>query len=152
ASASGVRSSPPARDPDRGSRALPPLATLRGVRDADLPKSRAAGFVLSRDGRHDEPDNLLVDHGRDGMPGFPKGHRGGGERDLETARRETREETGLVDLEVVPGFRAEISYRVKKGGEHRWKTVVYFRARCRSGDVQLSDEHTGFHWLALPAA
>lgn len=118
----------------------------------DLPQSRAAGFVLTRTPPDGEPLYLLLQSGRDGMPGFPKGHRDGDETDLETAARETREESGLVDLDVVPGFRAEIAYRVKKGGDHRWKTVVYFRAHLRTGEVTLSDEHTAFEWIPLADA
>jgi 8-oxo-dGTP pyrophosphatase MutT (NUDIX family) len=118
----------------------------------DLPRSRAAGFVLARPSRRGEPEYLLLANRRDGMPGFPKGHQDGAETDLETALRETREETGLVDLDVVPGFRHDISYRVKKGSDYRWKTVVYFRARLRSGTVVLSDEHTGFEWVSLHEA
>ncbi len=118
----------------------------------NLPQSRAAGFVLTRTPPGGEPAYLLLLNRRDGMPGFPKGHQDGAETDLETAARETREESGLTDLDVVPGFRAEIAYRVKKGGDHRWKTVVYFRAHLRSGEVTLSDEHTAFEWVALPDA
>ncbi len=121
-------------------------------RNPGLPTSRAAGFVLTRPGPGSEPEYLLLVNARDGFPGLPKGHVDGDESDLETALRETREETGLVDLAVVPGFCEEISYRVRKGGEWRWKTVVYFRARLRSGEVRLSDEHTAFEWLPLPQA
>jgi ADP-ribose pyrophosphatase YjhB (NUDIX family) len=84
------------------------------------------------------------------MPGLPKGHQDEGEDDLATARRETEEETGLTDLEVDPWFRSEIAYRVRKDGQHRRKTVVYFRARLRSGTVRLSHEHTAFDWAPLP--
>lgn len=122
------------------------------MRPEDLPQSRAAGFVLTRETAGGATEYLLLVNRRDGMPGFPKGHRDGEETDLETALRETREESGLTDLDVVPGFRVEIAYRVKKGGEHRWKTVVYFRARLRSGKVRLSDEHTAFDWLSLDDA
>lgn len=114
--------------------------------------SRAAGFVLSRAGPGGRVEYLLLRNRRDGMPGFPKGHRDGDERDLETALRETREETGLSDLEVVPGFSTSIAYPVRKGAEARWKTVVYFRARWRGGEVTLSDEHTAHEWLPFPAA
>ena len=113
-----------------------------------LPTSRAAGFVLTRPAGI-EPEYLLLDNQRDGMPGLPKGHADEGEDDLATARRETREETGVTDLEVDPWFRHEISYRVRKKGEFRWKTVVYFRATLRSGEVRLSDEHTAFSWQPL---
>ncbi len=119
---------------------------------AAMPASRAAGFVLTRPGRDGaggEPEYLLLVNRRDGMPGLPKGHADGAEDDLATALRETREETGLTDLEVDPWFRTEISYRVRKSGEFRWKTVVYFRARLRSGEVRLSDEHTAWSWQPL---
>ena len=118
-----------------------------------LPPSRACGFILSRlrPGQR-EPEYLLLDSQRDGAPGFPKGHVDGKETDLETAWRETREETGLTDLVPDPDFRAEIAYRVKKGSQALWKTVVYFRATLRSGVVRLSHEHVGHAWLALPEA
>jgi len=115
----------------------------------DLPQSRACGFILTRQRDTEPPEYLLLKNERDGMPGLPKGHQDPGENDLQTALRETREETGLTDLEVVPGFRSEIAYRVKKGGEQRWKTVVYFRARLRSGKVRLSSEHTDWWWEPL---
>ena len=118
-----------------------------------LPPSRACGFILSRR-RPDapEPEYLLLDSHRDGAPGFPKGHVDGAETDLETAWRETREETGLTDLAPDPDFRAEIAYRVRKGPQSLWKTVVYFRATLRSGEVRLSHEHVAHAWLALPEA
>jgi ADP-ribose pyrophosphatase YjhB (NUDIX family) len=86
------------------------------------------------------------------MPGLPKGHQDEGEDDVATARRETEEETGLTDFAVDPWFRSEISYRVRKDGQHRRKTVVYFRARLRRGTVRLSHEHTAFDWHPLPEA
>jgi 8-oxo-dGTP pyrophosphatase MutT (NUDIX family) len=116
---------------------------------ADLPTSRAAGFVLTRDVGRREPEYLLLVNRRDGAPGLPKGHRDGDEDDLQTALRETEEETGLDEVVVDPWFRAEIAYRVRKGGEFRWKTVVYYRARLVSGEVRLSDEHTAFSWQPL---
>ena len=128
------------------------MASTPDPRPAAMPASRAAGFVLTRTPPGPagaEPEYLLLVNRRDGMPGLPKGHADGGEDDLATAVRETREETGLTDLDVDPWFRTEISYRVRKSGEFRWKTVVYFRARLRSGEVRLSDEHTAWSWQPL---
>ncbi len=115
----------------------------------ELPKSHAAGFVLTRAGAR-EPEYLLLVNQRDGMPGLPKGHRDGAEDDLATAKRETLEETGLTDLDIDPWFRTEIGYRVRKGAQLLWKSVVYFRASLRSGTVRLSHEHTAFSWQPLP--
>lgn len=121
--------------------------------NSGLPTARAAGFVLSRvRPGTTEPEYLLLDSRRDGAPGFPKGHVDGSESDLETAWRELREETGLSDIEPDPHFLVEIAYRVKKGAQPLWKSVVYFRARLRSGEVKLSDEHVGFAWRTLPDA
>ena len=118
-----------------------------------LPTSRACGFVLSRPrAGSTEPEYLLLNSRRDGAPGFPKGHVDGHEIDLETAYRELKEETGLTDIEPDPHFVVEIAYRVKKGAQPLWKTVVYFRATLHSGEVRLSDEHIGFAWLTLPEA
>jgi 8-oxo-dGTP pyrophosphatase MutT (NUDIX family) len=114
----------------------------------DLPKSRAAGFVLTRT-RQREDEYLVLINRRDGAPGLPKGHQDGDEDDLETALRETKEETGLDRLLVDPWFRTEISYRVRKGSEFRWKTVVYYRARLVEGEVTLSEEHTAYDWFPL---
>ena len=115
------------------------------------PTSRAAGFVLTRVPRPGaEHEYLLLVNRRDGMPGLPKGHQDEGEDDIATAKRETEEETGLTDVLVEPWFRSEIGYRVRKDGQHRRKTVVYFRARLRRGKVRLSHEHTGYDWAPLP--
>jgi len=115
----------------------------------DLPTSHAAGFVMTRERENGEHEYLLLTSKRDGMPGLPKGHSDGDEDDLATARRETIEETGLRDFSVDPWFRHEIGYRVRRDGEAKWKTVVYLRARWRSGDVELSHEHTAYEWVPL---
>jgi bis(5'-nucleosidyl)-tetraphosphatase len=142
-------------------RVRPPLPRSAGIRGGigtfspvqqALPQSRAAGFVLTREGDAGEPQYLLLVNKRDGMPGLPKGHAEPGEDDLRTALRETEEETGLTDLDVDPWFVREIAYRVRKHGEPRWKTVVYLRAGLRSGEVRLSHEHTAFSWLPLEEA
>lgn len=41
---------------------------------------------------------------------FPKGHKDGGETDLETAMRELHEETGLRDVKIVPEKMWSINY------------------------------------------
>ncbi len=60
-----------------------------------------------------------------GMYGFPKGHMEPGETELETARREIFEETGL-EVEFLPGFRAEDTYRIP--APQITKQVVLFLA------------------------
>lgn len=88
----------------------------------------------------------------DGYCGFPKGHVEKDETEEQTARRETEEETGIVDLEFEPLFREMISYFFTK--EHRkiYKEVVYFLAKTGTEEAKVSDEHVGFEWLEYDKA
>ncbi len=81
---------------------------------------------------------------------FPKGHLEPGETELDAARREAREEVGLVAAEVVPGFRRELRYPLPEGGAE--KRAVYFPARC-PGDVRLAPaEAVETRWASLREA
>ena len=48
--------------------------------------------------------------------GFPKGWVEKGEEDRETAIRETKEESGLTDVQILPGFVKKIHFFYKKEG------------------------------------
>jgi 8-oxo-dGTP pyrophosphatase MutT (NUDIX family) len=102
---------------------------------------RSAGFVVYRPG----PPRLylLLDYGRHWD--YPKGHIEQGETSMAAALRELNEETGLSEVQVVPGFAQEIGYffRDRKKGLVR-KTVIFFLARTDGSQVKLSDEHTNY--------
>lgn len=65
---------------------------------------------------------LLIQSGENGYVGFPKGHVELDESDVQTAVRETYEETS-VKVNVDTGFRREVTYTMS--GD-KVKTVVYF--------------------------
>ncbi|XP_012537805.1 bis(5'-nucleosyl)-tetraphosphatase [asymmetrical] [Monomorium pharaonis] len=82
----------------------------------------------------------------------PKGHVDSDESDMETALRETQEETGFLpnDLKIFEDARNEIMYEVKG----KPKIVVYWLAQLLTPNkpVKLSDEHQAFDWLHLREA
>ncbi len=61
----------------------------------------------------------------EGICGFPKGHVENGETEMETARREILEETG-VSVDFIHGFRHEEFYTFVREGVRIDKEVVYF--------------------------
>lgn len=113
---------------------------------------RSAGFVIYRQSDpQSEVEFLLLDYGRHWD--FAKGHVEAGEDDLTTAHRELKEETGLADARVVPGFHEEMTYffRHKRHGLVR-KTVVFFLAEVATRKITLSREHTGYAFLKYEEA
>ena len=61
--------------------------------------------------------------------------------------REVREETGIVDLKVVPGFERKIEYFYRREGKNVHKTVVFFLAETSSEKVTISFEHQDYGWF-----
>jgi len=116
----------------------------------DQPHRTACGFVLVRAGPEGLEYLCLTNRLRD-EPGLPKGHSEPGETELETARRETEEETGLADLDVRGDFRVKLTYEATRKGETYVKDVVYFAAHAPDQTVVLSKEHSRFEWLPLRA-
>ncbi|MEZ6133544.1 MAG: NUDIX domain-containing protein [Pirellulaceae bacterium] len=86
---------------------------------------------------------------------LPKGHAEPGESILETALRETEEETGISadEIHVDPSFKFAIEYYVtgKKRGDYH-KRVTYFLGTVEAPrEVELT-EHVGFRWFDWPPA
>jgi uncharacterized protein len=111
-----------------------------------LPDFSACGFLLYRRTKRRLLYLTLV-NARHGDVGAPKGHTQGGEGALETATRETMEETGLARDEIRPhlGWRRVSRYAVGRGE----KEVVYLLARATRKRVRISEEHESYAWLDL---
>ena len=79
--------------------------------------------------------------------GFPKGHVEKGETEIQTAKREMKEETGL-DIEFIFGFKDEVEYFYKtKERKLSKKKVVFFIGIPKSKEVKLSYEHDNYKWV-----
>jgi len=77
---------------------------------------------------------------------FPKGNKEKGETNLETTRREIKEETGISDIVFRDRFEKEITYNYSRQNEKISKKVIYFLAKTKDTNVVLSSEHTDFVW------
>lgn len=135
-----------------------------------LQTEKSAGAVVFRQ-QGGKIEYLLLHYGA-GHWDFPKGHIEEGEEEIETVRRETEEETGIRNIEIIPGFQERISYFYRK--PKNWflgrlgkivanrsdvpqegaffKTAVFYLARAAKDEVKLSHEHIGYKWLSYQDA
>ena len=98
---------------------------------------------------HGNVEILLIKHVNSGHWSFPKGHVEGDETELETARREIKEETGL-DVILDQTFRETVSYSPKRDTQ---KVVVYFLALARNYDyVPQEEEIAEIRWVDIARA
>lgn len=111
-----------------------------------IEKSCGAIVCQERDGL---PHVLVIRHRNGGHWGFPKGHVEDNETEVETARREIREETGLK-AQVDTGFRRVITYSPKP---HVMKDVVFFAAAPDGGTLKWQEaEVEEGRWATLGQA
>ena len=119
---------------------------------------RAAGGIVWREGiETGEPEFLLLLHRHGHYWSFPKGRRNKGESDLETARREIREETGIDDFTLLERggklFSSTVRYFVRRGRSFIPKEVRYFLVKfSKRVEVNLSREHIAYKWLKFDDA
>lgn len=110
-----------------------------------MKKERSAGAVIFME----KPDGnrfLLLNYPT-GHWDFVKGKIEQGETLHQTAVRETKEETGISDLEFVEGFEEKINYNFQFEGELIQKEVVFFLAKTKTQTVNVSHEHLDYIWL-----
>lgn len=113
-------------------------------------EERSAGAVVFR--RESGSARYLLLKYPAGHWDLPKGNIEKGEEPIQTMLREVREETGLVDLEVVSGFEKKIEYFYRREGKKVHKTVVFFLAETWTEKVTISFEHQDCGWFDFEEA
>lgn len=68
---------------------------------------------------------------------FPKGELNAGEKGIDAAHREAKEEAGVKYFEVLDGFKETARYFTRKHGKPMRKFVALFLARVRNLKVKL---------------
>jgi len=113
-------------------------------------EERSAGAVLFR--KEDGAEMFLLLHYPAGHWDYPKGNIEKGEQELETVRREIKEETGIEDVVIIDGFKKVVEYNYKRNSASLHKEVSYYVAQCQTSKVTISFEHIGYQWLGYEAA
>lgn len=115
----------------------------------------SAGVVIFR--KEGEKILYLLLHYESGHWDFVKGNIEEKESVEETVRRETKEEVGLGDLDIIEDFKESIKYMFTwppkdPKAERIFKIVTFRLAKTKIKVIKLSFEHIGFEWLPYKEA
>ena len=106
---------------------------------------KSAGIVLFRNDS-DKNEFLLLNYPQ-GHWDFVKGKIEQNEAPHETAIRETKEETGITNIEFLDGFEEYVEYDFRFKKENIHKKVIFFLAKTGEKNIKLSHEHNDYIWL-----
>ena len=106
---------------------------------------KSAGIVLFRNDSN-KNEFLLLNYPQ-GHWDFVKGKVEENETTHETAIRETKEETGISNIEFIDGFEEWVEYDFKFKKEDIHKKVIFFLAKTDEKNIHLSHEHNDYIWL-----
>ena len=118
-----------------------------------MPFEHSAGAVVFYQGPKG-PEFLLLRYERNKRVwwDYPKGKIEKGEKNIETMRREVKEETGLEKIKVIEGFKTWIKWFFRQEGKTIFKIVDFYLVESPTKNIKLSREHTGYLWLPYEAA
>jgi len=109
-------------------------------------EEKSAGIVLFRN-ISNKNEFLLLNYPQ-GHWDFIKGKVEQNETLHETALRETKEETGISNIEFVDGFEESVEYDFRFKIQDIHKKVIFFLAKTKTlQTVSLSHEHNDYLWL-----
>lgn len=108
-------------------------------------KEQSVGTVLFIEESKEKLFLLL--HYPTGHWDFVKGKIENNESFEQATIRETKEETGIIDIEFIKDFKEKIEYSFKFNGDIVQKEVIFFLAKTNTKQVKISDEHLDYVWL-----
>jgi len=108
-------------------------------------EQKSAGIVLFRNNSN-KNEFLLLNYPQ-GHWDFIKGKVEQDETPHETALRETKEETGITNIEFIDGFEESVEYDFRFKKENIHKKVIFFLAKTNEKNIKLSHEHNDYLWL-----
>jgi len=117
-----------------------------------MPTEHSAGAVVFRREKDQIYFLLLQYNVKKEYWSFVKGAIEKSETQEQTVLRETQEETGIKDLQLIPGFSERISWFYKRDGKIIFKDSVFYLGETKKKLVHLSKEHIGFKWLPYKEA
>jgi len=106
---------------------------------------KSAGIVLFRNDS-DKNEFLLLNYPQ-GHWDFVKGKIEQSETPHKAALRETKEETGITNIEFIDGFEESVEYDFRFKKENIHKKVIFFLAKTSEKNIKLSHEHNDYSWL-----
>lgn len=83
---------------------------------------------------------------------FPKGRLEEKETGLAAAIRESREEVGIEEINVLPDFKETVRYFTWRDKKPIPKFVAMFLAEVKTEKIKLSWEHDAYEWLSYKEA
>ena len=110
-----------------------------------MQKEVSAGIILYNND-NDQIQFLVLKY-PGGHWDFVKGKMENSEEPKQTAIRETKEETGIIDVEFIDGFNEEISYTFYVKNKEINKKVIFYLGKTQSTEIVISHEHLDFAWL-----
>ncbi len=96
---------------------------------------------------------LIIQGAKGNNWAFPKGHKEGDETEIETAKRELFEETGISEVDLIDGLRYTESFETIKNGVPADKSVVFYVGFVTNDDVTIQEEEVSdFKWATYEEA
>ncbi len=106
---------------------------------------RSAGGIIFRIEKGEIKYLLLHYKYKSEYYGFARGNIEEDESEIEAAKREIEEETGIKELEFAEGFKEKQKLFYRREGKLIYKEIILFLAETKEKEIKVT-EHIGFIW------